>query len=184
MLKYVISALLVTLALLQPGTAAEESAPTLAGFVRTVAEPVRTDPDERRWRWIRQTSVRTLRHPQTRRTITLLSMHHLGRKSYYAGLEQHLRSADVILREGPSPSLPREKLPLRFHWFVRWRKLDVRLFELSPQIDWERAVTDSRWVVLDLPIQERDSFLEARGATFPEAQRKWIEKMEKWLGYV
>jgi hypothetical protein len=106
-------------------------------------------------RWVGQTSVRELRHPDSGVAVVLLSLVHIGRVEYYRSLTPHLRDAEVVLAEGTGGQpagkrMNRDELPAEGLWVRRYQAACARILGLQEQHDWEVSVVDDRWRLADM----------------------------------
>jgi hypothetical protein len=165
----------------QDASLAADSARPIADHVRLVHRRIGdADPG----RWIVQTSVRTLRHPESGVSVTLLSMQHVAEADYYRGLTVHLLDVDVVLAEGASGQLPGKRvrddqLPEEGHWLRRQQQVVARLLDLELQAQWGERVVDGRWILADMDTKQMVEAMESHKVEILDADAKArVERLE------
>jgi hypothetical protein len=121
-----------------------------------------------------QTSIRTLKHPDSGIALMLISMHHLGEASYFQAVEEALQNADLVLVEGwegePAPSSD-------FEWIERLFKVSARLLDLQVQPRYGQ-VLKSKARNLDLPLAKVLALMHAEGIEYVDSQ--WKALITRW----
>ncbi len=132
-------------------------------------------------RWI-QTRVRELRAPDSERPIWMVSTIHLAERAYWKAIERVLEPAGVILDEGiGSTNADHEEPDRELTYVMRERWATAELTGWVVQSKWEQSISDSRWICVDLDMQEfralSDDRLDPKQARLGNARLKRMQRL-------
>lgn len=126
--------------------------------------------------WRVQTSIRTLTLADKSRTVTLISMQHIGKKEYFSTIKAYLKSSDAAICEGW------DKVDVAsFHpdlgWLKRFRAASAKVLQLAQQ-DAIEAEAGLDLIRIDIATDTMKKLMAEVKSIVPEEQKALISKLE------